>query len=75
MPGKCKFKDTWLDNEQHRQWIAQIKTDCHQARCICMGEYSLRSHMTTASHIKAVAAKSSVATFYEYEGLHITKEI
>ena len=54
MPGKCKFKDAWLENEAYKDWLLRDSKDEHKARCsLCtktfeiasMGESALRSHV------------------------------
>jgi len=53
-PGKCKFKDAWLENEAYKDWLLCDSKDEHKARCsLCtktfeiasMGESALRSHV------------------------------
>ena len=31
MPGKCKFQELWLQNEQFKDWV--LKVDDRKAKC------------------------------------------
>lgn len=69
MPGKCKFQELWLQNEQFKDWV--LKVDDRKAKCkVCkttielsnMGEGALRSHANSKKHatcMKPTGASSS----------------
>jgi len=60
MPGKCSFKNIWLEDTCFTDWLRRA-SDIHKARCrVCMkdfgisnmGEAALTSHATGQRHIK-----------------------
>uniref|UniRef100_A0A0F8B447 Uncharacterized protein n=1 Tax=Larimichthys crocea TaxID=215358 RepID=A0A0F8B447_LARCR len=63
MPGKCKFKDSWLSKGIYKDWLVKDVQDIHFARCraccksiklMTMGEAALTSHAGGAGHKAAV---------------------
>lgn len=58
MPGKCQFKDIWLENLDFTDWV--VKVDDRKAICkVCRttveisntGDGALRTHMNGKKHI------------------------
>jgi len=71
MPGKCSFKNIWLEDTRFTDWLSRA-SDIHKARCrVCMkdfdisnmGEAALTSHATGQRHIKSMemSDKSTVS--------------
>ena len=59
MPGKCKFKNSWMVHEQYKDWILKDSVDVYFARCsVClksfkidnMGQSALDSHAKSTGH-------------------------
>jgi len=41
MPGKCSFKDIWLEDTRIRDWLSRA-SDIHKARCrVCMKDFDI----------------------------------
>ena len=90
MPGKCKFKDVWLESGAYKEWLLCDSKDEHKARCrFCaktfdissMGEAALRSHMKskkhteTAAHMKTTAVNATtISTFFSKKGKGVVTE-
>ncbi|XP_056130974.1 uncharacterized protein LOC130108147 [Lampris incognitus] len=63
MPGRCKFKDAWLNKDIYKDWLVRDSQNIHVAICIAcrkaiklqtMGEAALTSHAGGAGHQAAV---------------------
>jgi len=76
MPGKCKFRDSWLENERYSQWLKRVVGNPREARCeYCkktfdignMGEHAVKSHVLGKKHIERSNSekrnKSSINNF------------
>ena len=66
--GKCKFSDTWLNEDKYKLWLEKDTADKRVAYCkLCrkkftlgtMGYKALDSHMNAEKHKRAAASKPS----------------
>ncbi len=69
MPGKCRFRNVWIQDEKYKGWLEKDQ-DPGRAKCtLCrktfdisnMGEAALSSHAKGAKHQSAAAAACATA--------------